>query len=330
VCLGEIEGMTDSTVVAQKILSCVARVDQRFGLGHVVDVLAGADTEMVRKCGHQGLSTYGLLRDMDKKSVANLAYQLVDQGLMERTPGDRPILKLNTASIEVLKGDRPVQLVEPKAPGAPVHRTAQEEQSWEGVDRGLFERLRLVRKQIAAERSVPAFVILGDAVLRELASVRPASIGSFRSIHGIGEHKSADLGERFLGEIAEYCAEQKLSQDKFKAAPIFIPKRASKPNGPKELAMQMFAQRCSIDEIAAASGRARSTVGQYLEEWIQRERPSDISAWVDQQTFDRVRSVAASMEGRSMKPVFDALNGEVPYESIRAVMAHLESQASGV
>jgi ATP-dependent DNA helicase RecQ len=330
VCLGEIEGLIDSTVIAQKILSCVARVEQRFGLGHVVDVLAGADTEMVRKCGHQKLSTYGLLRDMDKKSLANLAYQLVDQDLMERTPGDRPILQLNAASIEVLKGDRRVHLVEPKAPGAPVHRTKQEEQSWEDVDRRLFEHLRQVRKQIAAERGVPAFVILGDAVLRELASVRPASIESFRRIHGIGEHKSADLGERFLREIAEFCSKQSLSQDNFKAATIVIPKRASKPNGPKELAMQMFAQRCSMDEIATASGRARSTVGQYLEEWIRHERPADINTWVDPQTFDRVRTAAVNVEGRSMKPVFDALNGEVPYETIRAVMAHLEAQASGV
>jgi ATP-dependent DNA helicase RecQ len=328
VCMGEIEGLVDASVIAQKILSCVARVEQRFGLGHVVDVLIGADTEMVRKCGHERLSTYGLLRDMDKKSLANLAFQLVDQGLLERTPGDRPLLKLNAASLEVMKGRRPVHLIEPKS--APVHRSTVEEQGWEGVDRGLFERLRQLRKQMAGERSVPAFVILSDAVLRELASVRPASKESFRRIHGIGEHKAAELAEPFIEVIGEYCKAQGLSHDNFKAASMVLPKRVSKPNGPKELAMQMFAQGQSMEAICAAAGRARNTVGQYLEEWIRRESPRDISSWVDEQTFERVRQASVNLEGRSMKPVFEALNGEVPYEIIRAVMAQLEAQASGV
>lgn len=322
VCLSEVEGMRDSTVIAQKILSCVARTEQRFGLGHIVDVLTGAETEMVRSCRHDQLSTYGLLREFPKKALANLVFQLVDQGLLERTPGDRPILKLNNASIEVLKQQREVHLIEPKS--TPVHRTELEEQTWEGVDRGLFEHLRQLRKEIAAERLVPAFVILGDAALRELARVRPVTRESFRRIQGIGEHKSADLGQRFLAAIDEYCIKHRLTRDEFHSAPIIMPKRAGKPNPPKDQAMQMFSQGCGLDEIAAATGRARSTIGTYFEEWIRKTRPKSIQAWVDPATYQRVRSVAANLEGLSMKPAFDAMNGEVPYEIIRAVVAHLQ------
>ena len=94
-CLGEVEGVADATTLAQKVLSCVARVEQRFGVEHVVDVLVGADNERVRRWRHEQLSTYGLLKDTPRKTVTNAIYQLVDAGVLERTAGDRPVLKLN-------------------------------------------------------------------------------------------------------------------------------------------------------------------------------------------------------------------------------------------
>ncbi len=104
VCLGEVEGVADATVLAQKVLSCVARVEQRFGVEHVVDVLIAADNERVRRWRHEELSTYGLLKDLPRKTLTNLVYQLVDAGLLERTAGDRPVLRLSTTSWEVLRG----------------------------------------------------------------------------------------------------------------------------------------------------------------------------------------------------------------------------------
>ena len=104
VSLGEVEGVADSTVLAQKVLACVARVEQRFGVEHVVDVLGGASSERVGPLGHEKLSTYGLLKDLPRKTLTNLVYQLVDAGLLKRTPGDRPMLKLNALSWEVMRG----------------------------------------------------------------------------------------------------------------------------------------------------------------------------------------------------------------------------------
>src|SRR5216683_8238923 len=115
-CLGEAEGVADASVLAQKVLSCVARVEQRFGVEHVVDVLTGADSERVRRWGHERLSTYALLKDLPRKSITNLIYQLIDEGLLERTAGERPTLKLNAASWEVMRGKRPVRLLEAKKP----------------------------------------------------------------------------------------------------------------------------------------------------------------------------------------------------------------------
>jgi ATP-dependent DNA helicase RecQ len=195
-CLGEVEGVADSTVLAQKVLSCVARVEQRFGVEHVVDVLSGASSERMRRWGHEQLSTYGLLKDLPRKTLTNLVYQLVDAGLLERTPGDRPALKLNAMSWEVMRGGRAVTLLQAKESKS--RRTRIEEASWRDVDEGLFESLRKLRREIAAERGVPPFVILHDATLRELASVKPVTMEAIRHIRGMGERKLADFGVRLV------------------------------------------------------------------------------------------------------------------------------------
>src|SRR5499427_10578862 len=139
VCLNEIEGLEDSTITAQKILSCVARTGQQFGAEHIVDVLVGADTERVRRWRHQQLSTYGLMKDTDHKTLTNMLYQLLDDGLLDRTAGDRHVFKLNENSMAVLRGHRAVQLLQPKTK---VRKTRFDEDSWRGVDQGLFEVLR--------------------------------------------------------------------------------------------------------------------------------------------------------------------------------------------
>jgi ATP-dependent DNA helicase RecQ len=201
-CLGEVAGAADSTVLAQKVLSCVARVEQRFGVEHVVDVLTGAANERVRRWRHQELSTYGLLKEMPRKAVTNVIYQLVDAGMLERTAGDRPVLKLNAASWEVMRGKRPVTLLEAKKPKA--ERTAMEADTWRDVDEALFESLRALRRDIATERGVAAFVILHDSTLRELARLRPTTIEALRNLRGIGERKLNDFGARIIEHIAAH------------------------------------------------------------------------------------------------------------------------------
>ena len=201
-CLGEVAGVGDATTLAQKVLSCVARVDQRFGVEHVVDVLVGASSERMRRLRHDELSTYGLLQEIPRKNVTNVVYQLIDAGVLERTAGDRPVLKLNAASWEVMRGKRPVQLLEARKPKA--QRTAREQEVWEDVDEALFESLRGLRREIAIERGVPAYVILHDSVLRELARLRPVTLEVLGTIRGMGEKKVADLGERLLEHIAAH------------------------------------------------------------------------------------------------------------------------------
>jgi ATP-dependent DNA helicase RecQ len=321
VCLNEIEAVPDSTLIAQKILSCVARVQQRFGVMHIVEVLSGANTEMIRKCRHEQLSTYGLLKELPKAAITNYVYQLVDQGMIARSPGDRPILSLNDASTEILKGRRQVKLLRP--PESALRASKTETASWENVDQGLFERLRELRRTIAHERGVPPFVVFSDAVLRGLASARPTTAEGLRGIRGIGEKKASDLGDRFIAAIAEYCAAHNVRTNLHsfgEAAPNPV---EIKFNPIKDEARAMFARGCTIDQVMLKTGRARSTVSEYLVEFIATERPESVAPWVDQAIYDRVVQASLDVNEDRLRPVFDKLEGAVPYDHIKIVLTHV-------
>jgi len=322
VCLHEVEGMADATVAAQKILSCVARAGERFGAEHIVDVLLGANTERVRRWHHEQLSTYGLMTGTNRKTLTNMLYQLLDAGLLERTSEERPVLRLNDNSWAVLRGQHAVQLLQPKVE---VRKTRVDAESWEGVDRGLFESLRVLRRQIAEERSVPPYVVFGDATLRDLARVRPGSPHAFLKVRGIGERKLADLGPRFLEHIAAYCQAHQLRQETSGGAP---PRREHERRGSptRATAFELFAKGSSVDAVCAATGRARTTAWEYLAEYVQTEHPERIDAWVDQRTYRAVAEAANDVGLTYLKPIFEHLGGRVPYEQIRLVVAHLQAR----
>ncbi len=326
VCLEDVEGVEDGTVAAQKILSCVARVKESYGVGHVVEVLTGADLEAIRRFEHDKLSTYGLLRDVPKKQVQSMVYQLVDQGLLDRTPGDRPILKLNEHSWQVMRGQLEVRLIKPKD-SAPAKSKAAAE-SWEGVDNGLFEVLREWRKAAAAERHVPPYVIFDDGTLRSLARVRPTSLENLGQIRGIGGKRLADYGESLLATIGKHCAQHHVATDQgLEQEPVSIV-RPAKTTPAKGQAYELFRREQSIATVQQTIGRAQSTTVGYLLEFIKEEKPAGIAAWVSPATYQQVRAAAETIEERKLTPIFEKLDGRVPYDAIKLVLAHLEAGVS--
>jgi ATP-dependent DNA helicase RecQ len=200
VCLGETESLPDATVTAQKIISCVARVGERFGVRHVCEVLRGAKTEGIQRHGHDRLSTFGLLAALDQRAAENLTHQLLDQGLLGRSGGDRPVVMLNERSWEVLRGTRTVVLSEPRSGKAKAAKADVDD--WKGVDRDLFERLRKWRRQVAEGRGKPAWTIFDDKSLRAIAREKPTSPAALLRVKGIGEKRLADFGAAILDLVA--------------------------------------------------------------------------------------------------------------------------------
>ncbi|PYR91217.1 MAG: DNA helicase RecQ [Acidobacteria bacterium] len=212
-CLGELESVGDAIVVARKILSCVARVGQRFGAAHVANVLCGSESEQVSARGHDRLTTFGLLRAAPVAEVRGYIEQLTAEALLRQTDEPYPVLALTEDGVALLKdaSSRPgLALARQKRPTTDrlPARSRVETESWQDVDRDLFERLRGVRLQIARDRGVPPYVIFHDTTLRELARLKPTSLSALRGVYGIGARKAEQLGDAFVQEIRAHVEER--------------------------------------------------------------------------------------------------------------------------
>jgi ATP-dependent DNA helicase RecQ len=210
-CLGELEPVADPVTVARKILSTVARVGQRFGAAHVTNILRGSESELVVSRGHRDLSVFGLMKDAPIDEVRGYIDQLVAFGLLRQTDDGYPVLQLTAEGVALMKDAGAVPglvLARQRKPekGKAPRRSRVEAESWEGVDRDLFDRLRALRLQLARDRGVPPYVIFHDTTLRELARLKPASVEALRHVYGMGARKVEDLGEVILAEIGGAAA----------------------------------------------------------------------------------------------------------------------------
>ena len=203
-CLRELDAVPESTLVARKILSCVARVKQGWGIGHVADVLVGRASDKVVASRHHELSTFGLLRDEAPAAVRGYLEQLIAERLLVREGAPYPVLRLTASGTSLLKGEGSCALYRALQPAKAKRRDRRRGASADGgapADQALFDVLRDVRRRLAQERGVPPYVIFHDTTLREMADRRPATIDQLHGVYGVGAKKAADFGERFLSAI---------------------------------------------------------------------------------------------------------------------------------
>ncbi len=210
-CLGELEEVPDAVTLARKILSAVARVGQRFGAAYVTNVLRGNETPQVASRGHRDLSVFGLLREATVDEVRGYVDQLLARGLLRQTDDQYPVLQLTSEGLALMRDPRSAGDLTLARQRKPVKdrerpRSAVEAESWDGVDRALFERLRALRLRVARERGVPPYVVFHDTTLRDLARLKPMTDEALRHVYGVGARKADDLGETFLAAIREYAA----------------------------------------------------------------------------------------------------------------------------
>jgi len=214
VCLREVARVADSRVLAQKILSCVVRCGQRYGAAYITDVLRGAQTEKIRQSGHDRLSTYALLKDHSAREIRAWLEQLTGQGHLRVAEGEYPTLFLSKSGVEVMRAERPVTLFVPveskakKPRAASTARAALEQENGSAAltsdDERLFDHLRQFRRELAAQRGVPPYVVFNDRSLALMAAGKPRTAEAFRAIKGVGDKKAADLGPLFLQAIARF------------------------------------------------------------------------------------------------------------------------------
>ncbi|HOO41568.1 MAG TPA: DNA helicase RecQ [Syntrophales bacterium] len=208
ICLHPPE-MIDVTEDARKALSCVYRVNQRFGMGHVIDVLRGSKKERIMRLGHDRLSTYGIGADKSQEYWGGLLHHLVHRGFLQQDVGNYSVLTLTDAARPVLRGEQSLTMAVPRVKSAATLKASRRKSGDADYDEELFRRLRALRKTLADAAGVPPFVIFSDISLVGMAAALPADDEAFLNVHGVGTHKLERYGEDFLGEIRRYLQERK-------------------------------------------------------------------------------------------------------------------------
>jgi len=200
----------DGTVPAQKFLSCIQRVRQKsgfsFGLNHIVDVLNGAATEPIRQRGHDQLSTYGIGQDLKRGAWLAIGRELLRLGLVTAAPGRFATLELTEAGWAALRERKQITLTKPY--DVQEKKRSKRRAGEIECDEALFEKLRILRRKLADERDVPAYIIFSDVALREMARAYPTTTAEFGRIPGVGQQKLRDFAEPFTTAIAEYLAKR--------------------------------------------------------------------------------------------------------------------------
>ncbi len=202
----------DATEDAQKALSCVYRSGQRFGVGHIIDILRGADKERIKQLRHQTLSTYGVGAHLGQEAWHSIFRQLIHQGYLEQDIGNYSVLKLTEKSRPLLRGEIHLKLAKPrvKAPSEPKSTKAEGRKVAKPktinfvYDSSLFERLRKLRKSLADAAGVPPYIVFNDVTLAQMAAEAPQTEQQFLKISGVGESKLKNYGAQFLAEIQNF------------------------------------------------------------------------------------------------------------------------------
>ena len=218
----------DATIIAQKILSAVIRTGQRFGIAHVSQVLRGADTKRIRELRHDDLSVYGIVTDLSDADVKEIAGLLQTEGLLHKNSREYATLGVTEAGRKFLKDRARLTLARPKPvedpprasrraalspdPAQTWRRRSATDEADTAYDPALFDKLRALRRKLAAARNVPPYVIFGDRTLRQMAYYVPQTSESLAWLSGVGAVKLEQLGEEFLAEIVAYAREHEIEE----------------------------------------------------------------------------------------------------------------------
>jgi ATP-dependent DNA helicase RecQ len=335
VCLGMLDVIADAMVIGQKIVPCVLRLRERCGADYVAKVLTGSREQRIVAMAHDQLSTWGILSEFRRHDVRQWIEQLVNQGFLclvdqefVNRPGKYQIVQVTDEGRRLLAGKAEPTLTKPRKQLSSQTSTSVLD-SWEGVDRGLFDTLRQLRREVATLLNVPAYIVFGDAALRDMARRRPSSLAGFLEVHGVGQKKSDDFGSQFVTSIASYCREHGVTMDVYPETETTSPQPPPTLSASAVQAFPLFDEGLTVEQVAERLCRAISTTYGYLDAYIRHRGTTDASCWVPQAELDQIEAVAKHAGTGRLKPIYDALHGRIGYERIRLAISCLANRAAG-
>ena len=309
----------DGTEIAQKALSAVIRTGERFGAAHVVAVLKGSRSKRVLELSHDQLSVHGIARGVDPDELKDVIDQLVDLGLLARSAGDYPTLFVTADGRAALKRRETIELTRIVTSQSPSDDAPGE------LDTELFDKLRSLRKKLADEQSVPAFVVFGDAALRQMATRMPRDHESFRRIKGVGDAKLHQFGGQFIAVIADHTAKNEPASpanDQFRA--ISSSKPGPPPGDTYTRTADLVREGFNVAEIAAQRGIAQQTVLTHMERLVEAGQNFDILHLMPpERKYRRIAHAFRAVNSDRLSNVMEWLGSGCSYEELRLVRLHM-------
>ncbi|MEO7988909.1 MAG: DNA helicase RecQ [Chryseolinea sp.] len=315
VCLTRVE-LVDGTVAAQKVLSAVARVNERFGAGYIIDLLRGSNSVKIQE-EHKQLKTFGIGADMSKEEWTTIIRELLSQRYLTKSEGIYPVLQLTQKSEAVLKGQEKVILAKPKERVMVAMPKAEYETE-------LFKQLKEKRLSVAKEENIPPYIVLSDATLMEVATYLPHNKEEFRKISGFGEVKIEKYGKLFWDVVADYCKANNLqSRINLKSPKRIRKERPERETDTKQQSFEMFKLGNSIEKIAEQRELSPVTIEGHLAFYIQ-QGALEIEQMMDSSKIPTIQKAIEQIGGKALSPIKEKLGDAYSFGEIRMVMAYLE------
>lgn len=332
VCLGGMKPLADSTRIGLQILRTAQHLlrngnGRSFGVAFLVSVLAGSHSKTVIGRGGNDAVGYGAFQSEAEDRIASWVHQLMDLGLLEVTGTQYPVVSLTESGSAALEQGSEIVLVENVALLVPAKskRANSRVVSIPNVDHALFERLREWRREVAAARAVPAYVVFHDATLMRIAAARPSTAEGLRNLSGVGNRQAEEFGEALLNLVAKHAEETGATQDE---SLMEETRRPAKVSAKTHTYASHFRAGLSVEEVCAKTGLKPRTVSDHLAAWIEIEKPDSIAPWVSPETQSLVEAALTQADSAALKPTFEQLGGAVPYEVLRIVRAFMAAQGA--
>ena len=306
--------LTDITIYAQKFLSCVKRADEKFGAGHIVDILLGSKNEKVLRWEHDKLSTYGIGTELTKKQWMHIARQLLTMGYLSQE-GEYHTLSLTPRALEALRRRESILGVVQEAERAKKDEKRKDEIEYNSA---LFALLRQKRKEMADEAGVPPYVIFSDKTLVEMAAYYPQTITSLLNISGVGQVKLRQYGQPFLDVIVPYCEKHGLKENRKETV-------REKSDSSRRYVIVSEAYNAG-ETVQSLMERYHVTVGtildhlaRYLAAGHALRRDNDLQSLLAAAPEQQEAAFAAfdELSPAFLKPVYDKLNGILDYDDLK-------------
>ena len=311
-CVSEGE-YVDKTIDSQKVLSCIYRMKREFGVNMIVDVLRGSSQRKVIQYGFDKLSTHGIMKNYSKEELSNFINTLIAHGYISLKEGEYPTVVLNPKSIKVLKGEEKVTLKEFTKTRKII------------LNNDLFEILRVLRRKIADEESIPPYLIFPDTTLKELSSRCPINFEQMMDISGVGQLKLKKYGERFLEAIKNY-----LDENKIKPQWIFRNELKNEKNNKSlklkthEITAEMIKEHKDLEQIAKDRQITVSTVLSHITKYAEEKGVLDLNInfggiFTDEEE-NQILKITKKLGISKLKPIKEKLSENISYDKIKAVI----------